>query len=128
MNVSFIFINSWTYLQTIREVQEESSNTYLSSLDIISKRTSWRVRSLEPRLETRSSSVTSDQEVAERMRLLLSEDMVEKGVPERSDCAEPCMDGDAVLTDAFALALVEATSVLEDEAPVDARGFSPCAA
>lgn len=113
MNVSFIFISSWTYL---------------SSLDMISNSTSCRVRSREPRLETRSSSVTSLQDWAESMRLLPSEGAVETGVPERRDAAEPCMEGDVVRTDALALALVEPTSVLEDDAPVEARGFSPWAA
>lgn len=45
--------------------------TRLSSLDMISNRTSCRVRSREPMLDTRSSSVTSLQDCAARMRLPL---------------------------------------------------------
>ena len=50
-----------------RELNERS---YLSSLDTISYKTSWRVRSREPRFATKSSSVSSLQEAGLMMRLL----------------------------------------------------------
>lgn len=120
MKVSFILISSWTYL---------------SSLEMISNKTSCRVRSRDPRLETRSSSVTSLQEVAAKILLPLLFDICEYGVPERRDAAEVpsacfCRYGELVRVEValtLVLLVVVATSVLEDEAAVerDTRGSLP---
>lgn len=64
--------------------------THLSSLCMISKRTSCRVRSRDPMLETRSPSVTSLHDAAARILLpLVFWDMVEYGVFERKDGEDP---------------------------------------
>lgn len=91
MNVSLNLMSSCTYLQNVQRMHRmKAVATHLSSLWMISKRTSCRVRSRDPMLETRSPSVTSLHDAAARILLpLVFWDMVEYGVFERKDGEDP---------------------------------------
>ena len=92
MNVSLSLMSSLTYLREgqrtrTRNESRGDGGMYLSSLATISHKTSCRVRSRGPKLETRSSSAPSLHE-AGGMTLPVAE-RCEYGVPERRDwCME----------------------------------------